>query len=70
MWLFPYLTYVTILGIVTILIAMAFIDHMRSQLALTLLIVLIVIGSYYLFHKNNERKVGIEEVKDSESIHT
>ena len=32
MWLFPYLTYVTIFGIVVFLISMAFIDSMRSQL--------------------------------------
>ncbi|WP_205650843.1 hypothetical protein [Ectobacillus funiculus] len=38
MWLFPYLTYVTIFGIVVFLISMASIDSMRSQLVLTMLI--------------------------------
>ena len=31
MWLFPYLTYATILAITSIFIAMAFIDSLRSQ---------------------------------------
>jgi GABA permease len=48
MWLFPYLTYLTIIGITFILIAMAFIDSMRSQLLLTSLITAIVIGSYFI----------------------
>ncbi|MEI4829890.1 GABA permease [Bacillus sp. FJAT-53711] len=48
MWLFPYLTYVTIIAMVVILIAMAFIDSMRSQFFLTMMITILVIISYFV----------------------
>lgn len=48
MWLFPYLTYLTILGIIAILVAMMCIDSMRSQILLTLLITVLIIGSYFI----------------------
>ncbi len=48
MWLFPYLTYVTIAAMVVILIAMALIDSMRSQFFLTMLITVLVVGSYFV----------------------
>ncbi|MBC6974012.1 GABA permease [Bacillus sp. Xin] len=72
MWLFPYLTYVTILGIVAILVAMAFIESMRSQLALTMLIAIMVVGSYFLFNKNkvSETEIDASEIKNSETINT
>ncbi|MGG0413387.1 amino acid permease [Peribacillus simplex] len=57
MWLFPYLTYVTILGIVAILVAMTLIESMRSQIALTMLIVSLVLASYFLFRKNKSSEV-------------
>ncbi|MFC3886522.1 GABA permease [Bacillus songklensis] len=57
MWLFPYLTYVTIAGILAILIAMAFIDSMRSQVALTMLIAALIVGSYVLFHRNKTSEI-------------
>ncbi|MED4060480.1 amino acid permease [Priestia megaterium] len=47
MWLFPYLTYATILAITSIFIAMAFIDSLRSQFFLTLLIAVLVVGSFF-----------------------
>lgn len=53
MWLFPYLTYATILAISAIFIAMAFIDSLRSQFFLTLLIAVLVVGSFFL--KRNTR---------------
>ncbi|WP_211235569.1 GABA permease [Fictibacillus gelatini] len=56
MWLFPYLTYVTIAVILVILGSMAFIESMRSQLYLTLLIAVIVIGIYFLF---NPKKANV-----------
>ncbi|MFY4777100.1 amino acid permease [Metabacillus sp. RGM 3146] len=54
MWLFPGLSYATILSIVVILGSMAFIESMRSQLFLTLLLTSLVILSYFLFKKRNE----------------
>ena len=32
MWLFPWLTYVAIAGMVAVIVAMAFVDDVRSQL--------------------------------------
>lgn len=55
MWLFPYLTYLTIIGITVILVAMAFIDSMRSQLLLTGVITAIIIGSYFIFKQKTVR---------------
>jgi len=49
MWMFPYLTYLTIIGIAIILISMAFIQSMRSQLLLTGLITAFIIASYFVF---------------------
>lgn len=57
MWLFPYLTYVTIVGMLAILLAMAFIPDMRSQFYLSLLLTLAVIGSYFLFVKPKEKRI-------------
>ena len=51
MWLFPYLTYLTIAGIGTILVSMFFIDSMRTQISLTLFIAVLIVSSYFLFHK-------------------
>jgi GABA permease len=59
MWLFPYLTYVTIAGILAILIAMAFIDSMRLQVALTMLIAALIVGSYVFVRKNKAGKVNV-----------
>ena len=46
MWLFPYLTYVTIAVITVIFLSMAFIDSMRSQFFLTLGLTAVVLLSY------------------------
>jgi GABA permease len=64
MWLFPYLTYVTIGVILAILLAMAYIDSLRSQFVLTTLVAVLVIGSYALFVK--KRKMRLEN--DDERI--
>lgn len=70
MWLFPYLTYLTIVGIVAILIAMAVIDSMRSQLLLTLLIAFVVISSFFFVRnkKGYEVNIGSEEKNSIEAI--
>lgn len=51
MWMFPYLTYVVIAAIIVILISMGFIESMRSQLYLTMLIAVLVVSSYFLKSK-------------------
>lgn len=68
MWLFPYLTYATILVVFAIFIAQVFIDSMRSQFYLTSLLTILVIGSYFLFNYKKEEPVvrQLEEVKVSE----
>lgn len=54
MWLFPYLTYVTILGITGILIGMFFDDSMRSQFFMTSILTVLVVASYFMFKKNSK----------------
>lgn len=61
MWLFPYLTYGTIVGITSIFIAMPFIDSLRTQFFLTLLIALFIIGSFFL--TKNSRNITKVEVQ-------
>ncbi|MED3994599.1 GABA permease [Peribacillus frigoritolerans] len=62
MWLYPYLTYLTITGILFILISMAFIESMRSQLLLTGLITAIIIASYLIFKPKVETEVSEKNV--------
>ncbi|MGF9964036.1 GABA permease [Bacillus rhizoplanae] len=63
MWLFPYLTYATIIAMVVILIAMAFIDSMRSQFFLTMMITILVIISYFV-SKRKTAHGSIDEEKN------
>lgn len=56
MWLFPYLTYATILGITIILISMAFIESTRSQLYSTLLLTGIIIVFNHFFGQKAQSK--------------
>lgn len=51
MWFFPYLSYVTIVVLFVILIGMAFVEDMRSQLYLTMLITACTLVYYFLFHR-------------------
>ncbi|MGJ7910288.1 amino acid permease [Neobacillus sp. LXY-1] len=55
MWLFPYLTYATILVLITIYSAQAFIGSMRSQFFLTSILTVMIIGSYFLFYHKKEK---------------
>jgi GABA permease len=61
MWLFPYLTYLTIIGIVGILVTMVFIDSMRSQVFLTLLIAVFIVGSYFFIRTKKGNQVEIDD---------
>lgn len=54
MWLFPYLTYFTILATSALLIAMFFIDSMRSQILFTCVIVVIVMLAYMLTQRKEK----------------
>ncbi|MGG1574096.1 amino acid permease [Fictibacillus sp. NRS-1165] len=54
MWLFPGLSYFVILSITVILVSMALISSMRSQLLLTLLVTALVIASYFLLKRRND----------------
>jgi GABA permease len=68
MWMFPYLTYMTIAAMVVILIAMAFVDSMRSQFVLTMLIAGLVIASYFI---SNRKKVesNVDKADNKEIYH-
>ncbi|MEK5338739.1 GABA permease [Weizmannia sp. FSL W8-1119] len=65
MWLYPYLTYVTILGIVAVLVAMIFIDSLRTQVLLTLLIAALVVGSYFLLHPKKTSTLPLDSEDSS-----
>ncbi|MGZ9816971.1 amino acid permease [Peribacillus simplex] len=54
MWLFPHLTYVTIIILFSIFVAQAFIDGMRLQFLLSSLVTGLVIGSYFLFYRKKQ----------------
>ncbi|MED4227932.1 amino acid permease [Neobacillus cucumis] len=62
MWLFPYLTYATILVITAIFIMMPFIDSLRSQFYLTALIALFVVCSFFV-GKNRRSTTLVKDKK-------
>lgn len=55
MWLFPYLTYFTIIAVSALLIAMFFIDSMRSQILFTTIVVIIVMVAYWITQRGKNR---------------
>jgi len=68
MWLFPYLTYATLLMIVTIFVSQAFIADMRMQFYLTILAAVVVIATYFLRVRNKQEfpilkgsEIGLEK---------
>lgn len=50
-WLFPWLSYVTIGAMVAVLVAMALTPGLASQFYFSLLTLAVVVASYYLFRK-------------------
>ncbi|MEH7113556.1 amino acid permease [Neobacillus niacini] len=54
MWFFPYLTYATIVAMISVLILMAFIESQRPQFIFTSLFSLIVISSYFVNRRKKE----------------
>lgn len=63
MWLFPYLTYATIIAIVGVFVAMPFIDSLRSQFFLTLLIFVFVLGSFFVTKNKRSTDLLLEKKK-------
>ncbi|PEB56967.1 GABA permease [Bacillus pseudomycoides] len=63
MWLFPYLTYVTLCVIVAIFVSQVFIEDMRMQFYLTLLATAIVIVSYFWRFRNGRIPVKSEKTE-------
>lgn len=61
MWLFPYLTYFTIFAISALLIAMFFIESMRTQILFTGVLTIIVIFSYIFKQKKKTNDIDNEE---------
>lgn len=66
MWLFPYLTYLTIVATTALLIAMFFIESMRSQILFTCVIVAIVM----IFYMLTQKKKVIKQADESSSLFT
>ncbi|MGE5703419.1 MAG: amino acid permease [Clostridia bacterium] len=64
MWMFPYLTYVTVAGIVGILIGMLFDDSMRSQFYTTSVLTIFVVGFHFLFLRNKKPVSAPATVKE------
>jgi len=58
MWLFPALSYFTVIGIVAVLVAMGFMPDLRSQLTTTLILIAILLAYYYLFRRG--RYIAVE----------
>lgn len=55
MWLFPYLTYATIIAMISVLTLMAFIDSQRPQFIFTMLFSFIVICSFFIVRQKKAR---------------
>jgi GABA permease len=54
-WLFPWLSYVTIGGMFAVLVAMAMTPELASQFYFSLLTLAVVVGSYYAFRRPRGR---------------
>ncbi|WP_298830104.1 amino acid permease [uncultured Planococcus sp.] len=70
MWLFPYLTYATILAISSIYIAMLFIESLRLQATLTSLIAGFTVAAYFIFVRKKNMINNLEESALQESADT
>jgi L-asparagine transporter-like permease len=51
MWLFPGLSYATVIGIVAVLVAMGMIPDLKSQLYTTLFLIAFLLAFYFLFRR-------------------
>ena len=57
-WLFPWLSYVTIGAMFAVLLAMALTPELASQFYFSLLTLAVVVGSYYAFRRPRGRLHG------------
>ena len=60
-WLFPWLSYVTIGAMFAVLVAMASTPELASQFYFSLLTLAVVVGSYYVFRKPRAVEPAIDE---------
>jgi GABA permease len=58
MWLFPALSYFTVVGIIAVLVAVGMIPDLRSQLTATTGFMIFLFGFYFLFRRG--RYVAVE----------
>lgn len=63
MWLFPWLSYLTIAGMATVIIAMGIDVDTREEFILSLLIFALLVGAYFVLRSVKRRK-GIEDAPD------
>jgi GABA permease len=64
MWLFPWLTYASIAGMVAVIIAMAFVEDVRSQLIPSFLSLAVVLGAACLRYRQpaaSDRRRTVKE---------
>nr|WP_034294403.1 MULTISPECIES: amino acid permease [Bacillus] len=64
MWLFPYLTYATILAMLVVLALMAFIEAQRPQFIFTSIFSLVVIASFFFIRKKKGSYVEQEIISN------
>ena len=63
MWCFPYLTWLAIAGMVSIVVAMAFIPEQRTPLILGVASLGVLLVAYFVRHLVNGGKAGQDPVK-------
>ena len=58
MWLFPGLSYATVIGIVAVLVAMGMIPDLKSQLYTTMMMAAFLLAFYFVFRRG--RYIAVE----------
>ncbi|OTG84202.1 GABA permease [Acinetobacter sp. ANC 4558] len=61
MWLFPVLTYVVIVAITSMLVAMAFTESFRSQIYSSLILVAVIYAIYYFKFRRNTSQAAMNQ---------
>ncbi len=61
MWFYPWLTYLSILGILAVLVSMAFTEDGRPQLLATIFSVILFLGAYFLRNRYGRVKTRSAE---------
>ena len=66
MWLYPWLSYAAVGGIVSILLAMMFIPDLRSQLYTTVLAIAVLVAVYGAFRRGRHLStpLGVEPARE------